>query len=94
MSKPQKDSNISIPESVLKQLLTQSEWRMLKNRWKIMQMVEEGKTIRKISTSIGVGTDTVVRTIKMMENSGFDKKSKQNRKFKSLTPWIFGKSDE
>lgn len=93
MSKPKREKNISIPDNFLKELLTQSEWRMVKNRWHIMQMVEDGLSIRKIAAQVKVGTDTVVRTIRMMEKTGFKKQIKQ-RKFKTLTPWIFGKSDE
>lgn len=92
MSKPLTDKKISIPESVLKELLTDSEWRMIKNRWQIMQMVKDGSTIRKIASDIRVGTDTVVRTIRMMEEKGFSKAV--SKKKKSLTPWIFGKSNE
>lgn len=92
MSKPLSDKNISIPESVLKELLTDSEWRMIKNRWQIMQMVKGGSTIRKIASDVKVGTDTVVRTIRMMEEKGFSKSA--SRKKKASTSWIFGKSDE
>lgn len=92
MSKPLADKKIPIPESVLKELLTDSEWRMIKNRWQIMQMVKDGSTIRKIASDIKVGTDTVVRTIRMMEEKGFTKTA--NQKKKSSTSWIFGKSNE
>lgn len=94
MSKPIKDKNISIPESILQQLLTASEWRMLKNRWQIMQRIEEGLSIRKIASQVKVGTDTVVRTIRLMEKNGFKKSNIKKKNFKTLTPWIFGKSDE
>lgn len=91
MSKPVKDTKISIPESMLKELLTDSEWRMIQNRWRIMQMVREGLTIRKIAEEVKVGSDTVVRTIRMMEERGM---SKTAGKKKPQTPWIFGKSNE
>lgn len=92
MSKPLVDKKISIPESVLKELLTDSEWRMIKNRWKIMQMVKDGSTIRKIASEAEVGTDTVVRTIRMMEEKGFTKAA--TKKKRPSTSWIFGKSNE
>lgn len=93
MSKPDKDKKISVPENFLKELLTDSEWRMIKNRWQIIQLVKEGSTIRKIAAEVKVGTDTVVRTIRMMEEKGFNKTISSKKKNIS-TPWIFGKSDE
>ena len=94
MSKPLKDTNIQIPDEVLRKLLTPSEIRMLKNRWQIMNLLEDGLSVRKIAAQIKVGTDTVVRTIRMVEKSSPLSKSKKNvRKIKSSTPWIFGKSD-
>lgn len=87
MSKPKKDSNIQIPGAVLTNLLTPSEWRMLKNRYQIMNLLEDGLPIRKISKMIKVGTDTVVRVARMVE------KHPKIKKIQTQTPWIFGKSD-
>ena len=96
MSKPKHTKNIQIPNDILKDLLTPSEIRMLKNRWQIIQSLRVGLSIRKIATEVKVGTDTVVRTIRMVEkNNLFNKSSKQIiKKMKPSTPWIFGKSDE
>ncbi|MBI3103660.1 helix-turn-helix domain-containing protein [Candidatus Daviesbacteria bacterium] len=81
------DKNIQIPNDTLRELLTPSEWRMLKNRYQIMNLLEEGLSIRKIAERIKVGTDTVVRVARMVE------KYPKAKKIKSLTPWIFGKSE-
>lgn len=95
MSKPTKDKNFQIPTEVLIDFLTQSELRMLKNRWKISQLLQEGQTIRSISEEVKVGTDTVVRVSKMLDGKNITGKilRKKDFKIKSNTPWIFGKSD-
>lgn len=94
MAKPKVNKNISIPENILKELLTPSEWRMLKNRWQIVNLLEEGNPIRQIAQEVGVGTDTVVRVARMIEKGNLKKLvSKPVRKIKTSTPWIFGKSD-
>lgn len=87
MSKPKVDKNIQIPESILKNLLTSSEWRMLKNRYQIMNLLEEGLSIRKIAEKVKVGTDTVVRVARMVEKL-------PHPKIKTSTPWIFGKTND
>lgn len=93
MSKPQEEKIIQIPDHILRQLLTPSEIRMLKNRWQIIQLLEEGLSIRQIAEKIKVGTDTVVRVSRMLEGKSLqmllDKEKKENNK----TPWIFGKSE-
>ena len=95
MSKPLKDlptdrqgKNIQIPADVLKNLLTPSEWRMLKNRFQIMSLLAMGLPIRKVAQKVNVGTDTVVRVSRMIQ------RHQKIRKIKSQTPWIFGKSNE
>ena len=92
MSKPKKDSNIQIPNDILKELLTSSEIRMLKNRWQVINLLEDGLSIRKIAAQVKVGTDTVVRTIRMVEKNNILNKTKI-KKIKTSTPWIFGKND-
>lgn len=95
MSKPKRDKNISIPNDFLKDLLTPSEIRMLKNRWQIINRLNEGLSIRKIASQVKVGTDTVVRTIRMAENNKLlSKANDESKKIKSQTPWIFGKLDK
>ncbi len=90
MSKPLEDKNVSVPDSVLRDLLTPSEVRMLKNRWQIIQLLQLGRTIRGIAEEVGVGTDTVVRVARMMEQHDFGNRFKQDINKKNL-PWIFGK---
>lgn len=87
MSKPTQDKNGDIPIEVLKELLTPSEIRMLKNRWQIVRLLDEGLTIRNTAEQVGVGTDTVMRVAKMHPRSH----PKKERKISSNTPWIFGK---
>lgn len=94
MSKPKIDKNIQIPDEVLKELLTPSEARMLKNRWQIANLLEEGLTMRKIAERAKVGTDTVVRVAKMMKNRNLRSNEKPMfKKIKTSTPWIFGKPE-
>lgn len=95
MTKPKTEKNIEIPEHLLRHLLTASELRMLKNRWQIIQQLEEGLPIRKIAEKVKVGTDTVVRVTRMLEKNDLRKLSDKNqiRKIKTNTSWIFGKTD-
>lgn len=97
MAKPKKDKNIDIPDQILKHILTSSELKMLKNRWQIIQYLEEGLSIRKAAEKVEVGTDTVVRVSRMLEKGNLrnilDTKRKQTREIKSQTPWIFGKNN-
>lgn len=91
MSKPLRDNKIQIPQEMIGTLLTSSEWRMLKNRFYIANLFEEGLSIRKIAQKAKVGTDTVIRTIRLVEKNDLRKENK--KKIKTSTPWIFGKSD-
>ncbi len=93
MSKPKQDSNIQIPDSVLRELLTASEIRMLKNRFKIMNLLQDGLSIRKIAAEVKVGSDTVVRVTRMIEKGKLKTFRKVKRPFKTSTPWIFGKNN-
>lgn len=87
MSKPKADKNIQIPDDILKDLLTPSEIRMLKNRYQIINLLEKGLSIREIAGKVKVGTDTVLRVSRMME------RRPHMRAIRIATPWIFGKSD-
>lgn len=97
MSKPKlklKDK-LDIPTILVTELLTPSEIRMLKNRWRMVSLLEEGLSIRQIAKEVKVGTDTVVRVARMMEKTNLRKLLDEvlgKRKFKTRTPWIFGKS--
>ena len=94
MAKPLRYNKVSIPQEMIGKLLTSSEWRMLKNRFYIASLVEEGLSIRKIAQKAKVGTDTVVRTIRIIEKNNLRKKDQRKGKIKTSTPWIFGKSNE
>lgn len=93
MSKPQEEKIIQIPDHILRQLLTPSEIRMLKNRWQIIQLLEEGLSIRQIAEKVKVGTDTVVRVSRMLEGKSLQKLLDKEKKENNKTPWIFGKSE-
>ena len=97
MSKPKIEKNVQVPDSILKSLLTPSEVRMLKNRWQIVNLLEDGLPIRQIAEQVKVGTDTVVRVSKMMQSGelqkSLDKEKRNVRKFRTSTPWIFGKNE-
>ncbi len=94
MSKPKEDKKVDVPREILLELLTPSEIRMLKNRWQIVQLLEEGLSIRSIASDVGVGTDTVVRVARMIEKEGLrkvvNKVNGAKIPFKTNTPWIFG----
>ncbi|MBI4036377.1 hypothetical protein HY386_00675 [Candidatus Daviesbacteria bacterium] len=101
MSKPKLDEqsshakNIKIPLEVLNELLTPSEARMLKNRWQILKLLEDGLSIRQVAKEAKVGTDTVVRVARMSDKNSLRKALDKNRELniKPKTPWIFGKSE-
>lgn len=93
MSKPQEEKIIQIPDHILRQLLTPSEIRMLKNRWQVIQLLEEGLSIRQIAEKVKVGTDTVVRVSRMLEGKSLQKLLDKEKKENNKTPWIFGKSE-
>ncbi|MDO8619327.1 MAG: Trp family transcriptional regulator [Candidatus Daviesbacteria bacterium] len=92
MSKPKLEKNIVLPENLLKDLLTPSEIRMLKNRWLIIQHLQAGLSVRAISEKVKVGTDTVVRVSRMLGKNN-SLKSTTSKLSQNKTSWIFGKSD-
>ncbi|OGD85866.1 hypothetical protein A2Z23_00875 [Candidatus Curtissbacteria bacterium RBG_16_39_7] len=53
-------------KSLLKDLLTDSELRMIQNRWRVARFLDEGKSIRDTAAEAGVGTDTVERIAKRL----------------------------
>lgn len=86
MSKPKTSRQIKIPDEALRDLLTSSEIRMLQNRYQIRNFLKEGLTVRSVAEKVGVGTDTVVRVAKMLQNTPPRVVSRGS------TPWIFGKA--
>jgi len=51
----------------LEDLLTSSEIRMIKRRWYVANLLDEGKSVRQVAAEAGVGTDTVERIAKRIE---------------------------
>lgn len=96
MGKPKAESKIKIPQNIIFEILTPSEIRMLKNRWQIITLLEDGLSIRAIAKEAKVGTDTVVRVARMIEKGPLRKllDKENSKKIRSNTPWIFGKSGE
>lgn len=101
MAKPKLDSpkvgqaKINIPIEILPELLTPSEIQMLKNRWQIINLLEDGLSVRNIAEKVSVGTDTVVRVARMLEKSSLrhSLSRTKSRDSGSSTPWVFGKSE-
>ena len=93
MAKPKIEKNVKIPTELFEHLLTNSEVRMLKNRWQIINLLDDGLSIRNIAEQVKVGTDTVVRVARMIERKNLRKFLTGNRKIQTKTPWIFGKSE-
>lgn len=91
MSKPKTDHRIGVPEGIIKELLTESEWRMVKQRLLIINLLKDGLSIRKISQRVKVGTDTVVRVSRKLEKSQALKKLYSSG-LKQVGPskWVFG----
>lgn len=61
-------NNFKKIEHLFHDLLTESEIRMLKRRWFVASLINDGKTIREAAEEAEVGTDTVVRVIKKIKN--------------------------
>ncbi len=53
-------------QDLLQDLLTHSEFRMMKRRWYVACLVAKEKPMREIADLAGVGTDTVMRTIRRL----------------------------
>lgn len=91
MSKPKIDRSVNVPDNLIRDLLTDSELRMVKQRFSILNLLREGLSIRSIAKEVGVGTDTVVRIIRMAEKR--DLKGNDRSKKKGKIPWVFGKTE-
>jgi len=78
-------------KSLLRDLLTDSELRMIQNRWRVARFLDEGKSIREVAAEAGVGTDTVERIAKRLSSGagGLQKALEAARK-----PKAKGKSQE
>jgi len=86
MAKPTLDRTVEVPLEMLRELLTDSELRMIKQRFLILNLLEEGNSIRSIASQVGVGTDTEKKNLrKNIKKSEAPKLTK--------TSWIFGKTE-
>lgn len=94
MSKPSKELNIEVADSLIKELLTPSEWRMVKQRVSILKFVSQGLSIRAIAEKVGVGTDTVVRTSKMFSKKTVKEYFRGSSDINQKTSYVFGKSED
>lgn len=92
MSKPKNERNFTVPQNLIKELLTDSELRMVQQRFLIANLLEEGLTIRQIAEEVKVGTDTVVRTAKLLVQRNIQKLITHKDSTKK-TSWVFGKSE-
>lgn len=58
-------------EKFLRDILTDSEIKMLKRRWFVANLINEGHTVREAAEIARVGTDTVMRVLtKIKKGSG------------------------
>lgn len=83
-----------MPNEILFELLTESEVVMVKNRWRVISLLVEGVSVRKIAEEAKVGTDTVVRMSKLLRHSSKVKsflRGNDTSNKKSSSKWVFGK---
>lgn len=89
MSEFKKELATQIPERLIWNLLTESEIKFVKQRYLIIRLRQQNLSIRAIAKKLGVGTDTVVRVLKI---------AKKNRvlpptsvtELKASSKWVFG----
>ncbi len=94
MAKPKSNTSINIPATLIKELLTDSELRMVKNRLLVIKLLIEGLSIREVAKRAKVGTDTVMRILKKYEESPALKEAfKKSAPLLSTSKWIFGSVD-
>ncbi len=55
-------------KSFITDLLTESELRMISHRWYVARLLSQGQSVRQAATKAGVGTDTVMRIARRIEN--------------------------
>lgn len=91
MPKPKIDVQTEVPDEIIKELLTESEWRMVRKRLQIVKLIHRGLSVRDIAKRAKVGTDTVVRISKKYKQS--DKLKglfKEKEILQSASKWVFG----
>lgn len=90
MSKPKLSHNVEVSDEIIRHLLTDSEWRMIKHRSLIIRLLEEGRTIRAVAEKVGVGTDTVVRVAKRLKSTPKLRQAVSQKLKPSASKWVFG----
>lgn len=93
MSKPKIDRDINAPLELIKELLTDSEWRMIKQRILIIELLGEGHSIRQIAGIAKVGTDTVVRVARKVEANPKIREFFRAGKPGLSSKWVFGETN-
>ncbi len=92
MSKPKQNPPIDVPPEVIRELLTESELRMVKQRLLIMKLLKGGLTIRAIAEKAKVGTDTVIRMARKLEKSPVLKNTFRELSDSAMSSkWVFGR---
>lgn len=92
MAKTKLEREFEIPLEAIKDLLTESESRMIKQRAYILELLTRGLSIRAIAKKAGVGTDTVVRMAKKLRESDNLKKTFRKASAIPHQKWTFGQS--
>lgn len=92
MAKTKINRKIEVPNQLIRELLTDSEWRMVKQRIIIIQLLEEGLSIRAVAKQAQVGTDTVVRISKMLNQNPKIREFLKSQSTIASSKWVFGKS--
>ncbi len=90
MPKPQEEKEVDVPVNLIKELLTDSEWRMVKQRLFIIQLLARGLSIRQVASRAKVGTDTVVRISRKLSESPKLKEWLEDKIPTSSSKWVFG----
>lgn len=95
MAKPKSSSLEQVPESILFELLTESEIRMVRNRWRVVMLLTQGMSIRRVADLVKVGTDTVVRMSKLLRHNKkikdfIENEDPQYLKNSEASKWVFG----
>lgn len=55
-------------KSFISDILTESEVRMIAHRWYVARLLSQGFSVRQAAAKAGVGTDTVMRIARRIEN--------------------------
>jgi len=94
MAKTKIEQDIDIPDVLVKELLTSSELRMVKQRMFIIKLILDDLSIRAIAKEAKVGTDTVVRISRMFDSNKVIKEYLKKEQMTPSSKWIFGESVE